>query len=68
MISSINIRQDFISSLFMKLSFIRLIRFRVDNAMVFQGVSMNLNMTVGQDASRLLCRQTRSKLVVSCIW
>ena len=32
----------------MKFSFIRLIRFRVDNARVFQRVSMNLNLTVGQ--------------------
>jgi len=31
MISSINIGQNFVSSLFMKLSFIHLIRFRVDN-------------------------------------
>jgi len=61
MISSINIRQNFMSSLFMKLSFINLIRFRVDrvdNARVFQQVFMNLNMTVGQDTCRLYCRHT----------
>ena len=40
------------SSLFIKLSFIHLTRFRVDNARVFQRVSMNLNMTVGQAAYR----------------
>jgi len=33
-----------------------LIRFRVDNAGVFQRVAMNLNMTVGQASFRLLCR------------
>jgi len=55
MVSSINIRQKFMSSLFMKLSFIDLIRFRVDNARVFQRVSMNLNMTVGEDTCRLYC-------------
>jgi len=32
----------------MKFSFIHLIRFRVDNARVFQRVSMNLNMTVSR--------------------
>jgi len=37
----------------MKFSFIRLIRFRVDSARVFQRVSMNLNMTVAQAACRL---------------
>jgi len=31
-----------------------LIRFRVDNAGVFQRVVMNLNITVGQAACRLL--------------
>jgi len=35
----------------MKFSFIQLIRFR-GNARVFQQVSMNLNMTVGQAACR----------------
>jgi len=39
-------------SLFIKLRFIHLMRFRVDNARVFQRVSMNLNMTVGQAAYR----------------
>ena len=42
----------------MKFSFIYLIRFRVDNATVFQRVSMNLNMTVGQAACRLLIYST----------
>jgi len=32
----------------MKLSFIHLIRFRVDDARVVQRVSVNFNMTVGQ--------------------
>jgi len=50
MTSSINICQNFVSSL----SFLHLIRFRVDNARVLQQVSMNLNMTVGQGAFRLL--------------
>ena len=36
-----------------------LIRFRVDNAGVFQRVAMNLNMTVGQATCRLLCRYTQ---------
>jgi len=44
-----------------------LIRFRVDNAGVFQRVAMNLNMTVSQVACRLLCRYTQSTLVVSCV-
>jgi len=35
-------------------TFIHLIRFRVDNVRVFQPVSMNLNMTVGQTACRLV--------------
>jgi len=55
MIRSINIRQNFMSSLFMKLSFIHLMRFRVDNARFFQPVSTNLNMIVGQDICRLYC-------------
>jgi len=43
-----------------KFNFIHLIRFRVDNVGVFQRVSMNLNITVGQAACRLLCRYTQS--------
>jgi len=43
-ISSLNIRQQFMSELFMKFSFIHLIRSRVDNARVFQQVSMNASM------------------------
>jgi len=42
----------------MKSSFIHQIRFRIDNARVFQRVSTNLNITVGQAACRLLCRYT----------
>jgi len=38
----------------MKFSFFHLIRFLVDNAMVFQRVSIYLNMTVAP--CRLLCR------------
>jgi len=56
------------SSLFMKLSFILLIRYRVDNARVFQRVSVHLSMTVGQAACLLLCRQTQSTLATSCVW
>jgi len=52
MISLMNIRQQFMSKLFVKFSFIYLIRFRVDNARVFQEVFMNLSMTV----SRAVCR------------
>jgi len=37
----------------MKLSFIHLIRFRVDNARVFERVCMNLSTTVGQAACRV---------------
>ena len=49
MIRSINIRQNFTScSSFMILSYINLIRLHVENAKVFQRISMNLNMTVGQ--------------------
>jgi len=50
------------------LIFIHLIRFCVDNARVFQRVFMNLNMTVGQAASRLWCRHTQSTLNASCVW
>jgi len=52
----------------MKFSFIHLIIFCVDNARIFQRVSMNLNMTVGQSARRLLCRQTQSTLAASYVW
>jgi len=40
----------------MKLSFIS--DFVMINARVFQRVSINLNMSVGQAACRLLCRYT----------
>jgi len=50
-----------------KFSFFHLFRFRVDNARVFQRVSMNLNMTVGHAACRLLCRYTQCTLAASCI-
>ena len=40
-----------------------LIRFRVDNAGVFQRVAMNLNMAVGE----AICRYTQSTLVASCV-
>jgi len=60
------------SSLFMKLSFILLIRFRIDNARVFQRVSMHLSMTVGQAACCAAClllyRQIQSTLATSCVW
>ena len=39
--------------LFMKFSYIHLIRFRVDNARVLQRVCANLSMTVGQAACRV---------------
>ena len=45
----------------MKFGSIHLIRLRVDNARVFQRVSKNFNMTVGQAACRLLCRYTLLK-------
>jgi len=64
----VNFRQNFMSSLFTKLSFILLIRFRVDNARVFQRVSVHLSMTVGQAACLLLWRQTQSTLATSCVW
>jgi len=38
-----------------------LFNFRGDNARVFQRVSMNFNMTVGQAACQLLCRSIYSK-------
>ena len=44
-----------------------LFNFRDDNARVFQRVSMNLNMTVGQAACQLLCRYTFSTLAASCV-
>ena len=36
-------------------------------ARVFQRVSMNLNMTVGQAACQLLCRHNQSTLSTSCV-
>jgi len=51
MISSINIGQQFMIYLFIKFSFIHLIKFCVNNAKVFQLVSMNINMAVGQTAA-----------------
>jgi len=47
MIVSINIRQKCMPFSFMKFSFIQQIRFRGNNAKVFQRGSMNLNITVG---------------------
>jgi len=44
-----------------------LFNFRGNNARVFQRVSMNLNMTVGQAACQLLCRYTQSTLSASCV-
>jgi len=44
-----------------------LFNFCGDNARVFQRVSMNLNMTVGQAACQLLCQYTHSTLVASCV-
>ena len=43
----------------MKFSFFHLFSFRVDKARVFQRVSLNFNMTVGQVACRLLRRYTQ---------
>jgi len=43
-----------------------LFNFRGDNARVFQRVSMNLNMTVGQAACQLLCQYTQGTLAASC--
>jgi len=51
----------------MKFSFIHLIRFSGDNPRAFQQISMNLNITVGQAACRLLCWYTQSALAASCI-
>jgi len=45
-----------------------LFNFRGDNARVFQRVSMNLNMTVGQAACQLLGRYTQSTLAASCVY
>jgi len=39
-------------------SFIHLIRFRFDNVRSFQRVFMDLNMTGGQAACRLVCGYT----------
>jgi len=47
--------------------FFHLSRFRVDNARVFQGVSINLNMPVGQAACWLLCRYTQCTFATSRI-
>jgi len=44
-----------------------LFNFRGDNARVFQRVSMNLNVTVGQAACQLLCWYTQSTLAASCV-
>jgi len=44
-----------------------LFNFRGDNARVFQRISMNLNMTVGQAACQLLRRYTQSTLSASCV-
>jgi len=44
-----------------------LFNFRGDNARVFQRVSMNLNMTVGQAACQLLCRYIQSTRAASCV-
>jgi len=52
----------------MKVSFIQLIKFLVDNARVFQQVYMDINITVGQAACRLWCRHTQSTLAASCLW
>jgi len=65
--SSISFCKKFMSYLFMKFRFIHLIRFRVDNARVFQRVSINLNITIGQAACRLLYGYTRSTLAASCV-
>jgi len=51
----------------MKFSFIHPIRFRGNNVRVLQQISMNLNMTVGQAACRLLWRYTQSTLAASCV-
>ena len=53
MISSINIRQQFMPKILIKFSFFHLIRFRVDNDRIFQRDFMNLNMTVGDGASQV---------------
>jgi len=56
------------SKFFIKFSFIHLIRFRVDDARVFQRVFMTTtNMIVGQAANRLQCRHTQSTLAASCV-
>ena len=64
-ISQIKLRLKLMSELlFTKFSFIQL---PCDNARVFQRVSMNLNMTVGQAVCQLLCRYTQSTLAASCV-
>jgi len=42
-------------------------KIRGDETKVFQRVSMNLNITVGQTACQLLCRYTQSTLTASCV-
>ena len=44
-----------------------LFSFRGDNARVFERVSMNLNMTLGQAACQLLCRYTQNTLAAPCV-
>jgi len=64
-ISSTIISQNFMLELFVKFIFFHVFRFRVDNARVFQRISINLNMTVGQAACRLLRRYTQCTLAAS---
>jgi len=52
----------------MKLSFIQLIRFRDDYTRIFQQVSINLNMTVGQAACRLLLRPVFAESYRFYVW
>jgi len=54
--------------LFVKFSLFHLFRSLVDNARVFQRVSMNLYMTIGQAACPLLCRYSQCTLAASCIF
>jgi len=50
-----------------KFSFFQLCGFRVDNARVFQRVSINLNMTVGQAAYRLFIIMSTYSMHVGCV-
>jgi len=50
MVSLINIQQFVCKLVFMKFSFIHLIRLHVDNVRVYKRVFMKLSMTVGQSA------------------